>query len=137
MTVRVYITTVVGDGRTLQTAYRPVWRNILAPEVPAQRGIVGEAPHRFYIGQIDTTDSQHATLVADNRVRHVPTALIDETLGNLSPAARTALEEVLTFLGIATDIFSAQTTVKDVLFLLVGRTCWRGLPLTEGRASTT
>lgn len=126
MTVRIYISKLIGDGTSVPNAFRPAWQEILSRPYPAQIGQITEsARYGFWLGMLDTDDTQHAALIADNRVRFIPQALLSTTLQNLTAAQRTAALEVYTFLGFDPTIWNQTNAhVADILFYLMGRAAW-------------
>lgn len=123
MTQRIYISKLIGDGLTPQTAFRPAWQDIIGNEVAVSQAIDSQK-HMFWIGTLDTTTAQHDLLVADNRVRNFPAGLLNKTVAELTAGQKTAIVEVLNYLNLRTNMFSNNAKVKDVLIYLAGRVCW-------------
>lgn len=124
MTERVYLAKLIGDGLSVNTAFRPAWIDLLDPP-PVQIGqTIDSERYNFWIGQLDTSSAQHTILLVDNRIRYVPQALMAARLSELTQNQRDALIELYTWLGLPIDTFANTAMVKEVLFNLVGHICW-------------
>lgn len=118
--LRLYISKLVGDGLTLETAFRPAWIDVVG-NVAHQGQAIDSEKHLFCIGILDTDDTQHGALQADNRIRYIDEALFNLTYQELTPAQKAAALEVLSYLNLRTDIFSNNAKVLDILAYITGR----------------
>jgi len=132
MAIRQYLSTVIGTG-TIDDPYRPAWRDILPEPYPDRHGQAIDSDRFFFwIGRLDADDIQHASLLADNRVRYVPDTILSQTYGSISQNARDAIDEVFTWLNLtpAPTVFASTSPVEEILFNLVGHICWH--PVANG-----
>lgn len=129
MALRIYLSKLTGTGLG-NDPVRAVWWDLIDSPASAH-GVTESLRYHFWIGQIDTTAEQHATLVADSRIRTISSALLDTAWGDLTAAQRSAAAEVVTWLGFdtraASDVFANTCKVRDVLFWILGKSCWTGL----------
>ena len=83
--------------------------------------------YNFWIGLLDTDDTQHAALQAAGSVRFVPDTILDKTYGSVSQGARDAINEIFTWLDLepADQSFAPTCTIKIILKTLVGHVCYQ------------
>jgi hypothetical protein len=123
---RLYLCKVIGDGITPETSFRPVWLEVIDPTGIARIGQTMDTQrYKFWIGVLDTDDTQHLALVTDPRVRYISPDLMATTISNLTADQKTAILEVFAWLGFPTNIFSNNARVADVVFYMIGRAAWR------------
>jgi hypothetical protein len=126
MAIKQYLSTVIGTG-SIEDPYRAAWRDILTEPYPDRHGQAIDSDRFFFwIGRLDTNDTQHDALVADNRVRYAPAAILLSTFGSLTAPQKASIEEIYTWLGLrpASDTFATTAIVEELLFNLVGHICW-------------
>lgn len=128
MAQRIYISKLTGDGLTIETAFQPAWREIIG-DAPQESGAIDSVKYNVWVGTLDTDTAQHDLLVADNRVRHIPNALMNKRISELTTGQKTAAIEIFTYLGLRTDIFANTAKVKDILIYVTGRICWNPVKL--------
>lgn len=132
MAVRLYLSRLIGDGLTPDTAFRPAWREVIGDNIRSTGQIIESERRNFWIGQLDTSDAEHAQLQADPRVRFVSQPLLATALADLTPPQRNAVLEVVTWLGLPTNIWNTTNArVADVLFYIVGRAAWHPIRQAE------
>lgn len=131
MPARIYIAKLAGNGQTELTAYRPVWRDVLGWTGVQSHGVIESIKYQFWIGEIVTDDTQHATLVAHADIRWIDHAALDVQWSALTQAQRDKAAEIVTWLGFeprdVTQVFASTGKVRDLLFWLLGKAAWRGL----------
>lgn len=131
MPARIYIAKIVGDGQSEQTAYRPAWKDVLGWTGVQSHGLIEPLKYGFWIGEIDTTDAQHALLAVHPDIRWINHAALDVQWSALSQAQRDKAAEIVTWLGFeprgVAQVFASTGKVRDLLFWLLGKAAWRGL----------
>lgn len=116
---------MVGDGITPDTAFRPIWMDLVTPITMPTRQVSDTDRHSFWIGVLDLTAEQHTLLEGTAGVFRVPRSILGMTLAQLPAAVRTVLTNNLTAIGVSTGVFGATATFADVLALLAGRAMWQ------------
>jgi hypothetical protein len=125
MAQRLYITKLIGDGLSPWTRYRPSWFDVIGETHSVTSGCIEFVRYMFWIGIIDTTDTEHALMIATPTIRYIPQTVIGTTIANLTAPQLAAVQEVLTYLGFPANIWSsANARVADVLFYIMGRATW-------------
>lgn len=79
MSKRLYISKYIGDGLSLETAYRPVWLDLLNNQ-KVKKDKVGHTIHSsgFCIAIINTNKDQHTLLIEDSKIIYIPKKYIKQ-----------------------------------------------------------
>lgn len=103
---------------------QPVWRNLL-PEVPFQRGQATDTEKlNVWIGELDTTDSQHAILKAAGNVRYVPASSFKLTYGSMSVKQKAALDSLRAKYRYPLAFHTGTVRVSHIIAFLMGMVCF-------------
>jgi len=120
-----YISKLIGDGVTPETAFRPAWLDILPDHSLVTGQTIESSRYFFWLGQIDTDATQHAAFLADARIRFIPQSLLSSKISTLTANQKTAIAEVYTWLGFPVNIWDFNNArVADILFYIMGRAAW-------------
>lgn len=129
MAYRLYLSNIVGDGQTPATAYRSRFCEIANPlGIQCYERIDKEKINAAWV-IADISDPDHATMIADAGIRHIPKSVMVTKRADLTAGQLTAITEVLTHFGFAAyvgSIFTDQATVFDLMRWIFGGTYWDG-----------
>lgn len=122
---RLYISRMIGDGLTPQTAFRPIWMDAVTPVTRPIKQVSDTNRYSYWIGVLDLTAEQHTILSATPGVWRLPRSLLATRLDQLSAGIRSTLSANLIVIGASIGIFGIEATVADVVALLTGRAMWQ------------
>lgn len=123
MAIRYYLCELVGDGTPGPGAWRPVIADAL-PGVawtaldgrPAKGARAG-----WLLVSADTTDAQHGQILLETGVRYLPFETAEgaplapgDPISLIPPATRQTMRDRLEALGVPTQDFTLQTTMREV-----------------------
>lgn len=101
MALRTYIMRVIGDGVSLDTAYRSAMYDLFAVrDAPVQVGSsINGTDDPYYIATLEVDASQHAVLLASDQVRLVEGVLYEDPSSPPPDALKVGLTDLLVDLG--------------------------------------
>ena len=122
---RLYLSKLRGDGRTLETAFRAAFMDLL-PSKPKK--IVTGTRGGFALVVADTTAEEHNTVIASGEVFEVDKTLLRTRRGSLTSGQAKKINTVLTDMGFAraSTVFTADATLLDVIRWIRGTMEWDG-----------
>ena len=125
---RIYLSKLLGNGKTLNTAHKAAWLNLL-PSVKSHGAL--DPKYGFWIGEIETTEEQHNILNESSKVRWINHTALDIKFESLTDDQKNKVYEIVEFLGFDNRemlaVFAPTATVRDFIHWLIGHACHAAL----------
>lgn len=130
MAYRFYLSDVVGDGKTIPTAFKSRFSE-MAKGTGIEYYEIHDTGKKMGCCWVvaNLTGAQHNNFVADPAIRCIKKSLMVKTLATLNAAQQAEITEILEHFGVATvvnAIFSQQARVRDIIRWLIGGRYWDG-----------
>ena len=125
---RIYLSTIVGDGvEETNTPWMAAWRAVIGNKTA--HGATGDAEsnHALAVHTVDTDTAEHNALVADNRIRYVPKAILHTKYADLTQGQQDAIMEIVSRFDYNPAIFTSEVRVVDILIYLNGWVNWSAI----------
>ena len=112
MSRRYYLSPIIGNGQTLQTAFRAKIADMGVAQAPIIPTVGGRPTFAWTLVLVNTID--HSPLLADAALTPLPDISLDTLLTTLSVPIRNVLSAKLASLGVDGTI-TASTTLREII----------------------